>query len=41
MTQEQFLELVRGDILREQLIRAILTGVVMPAGLDAALNRFV
>jgi len=40
LSQDEFLDLVRADMLREQLIRTILTGVVMPAGLDAALNRF-
>lgn len=40
LSQAEFLEIVRGDILREQLIRTMLAGVVVPPGLDAALNRF-
>jgi peptidyl-prolyl cis-trans isomerase D len=40
LTQEEFLDIVRGDMLREQLIRTMLGGVAMPAGLEAALNRF-
>ena len=40
MSEAEFLDLVRGDMLREQLIRTVLAGVNMPPGLDAALNRF-
>lgn len=40
LNQQEFLEIVRGDMLREQLIRTMLGGVAMPAGLEAALNRF-
>jgi peptidyl-prolyl cis-trans isomerase D len=40
MSQPEFLEIIRGDILREQLIRTMLGGVAMPAGLEAALNRY-
>lgn len=40
MNQEQFMELVSGDMLREQLIRTMLGGVALPAGLEAALNRY-
>ncbi len=38
--EAEFIELVRGDMLREQLIRTILGGVQMPPGIEAALNRF-
>ncbi len=40
LSQEEFLDIVRGDMLREQLIRTMLSGVAMPAGLEAALNRY-
>lgn len=40
MDQEQFMDMVRGDMLREQLIRSILAGVDMPPGLNEALNRY-
>jgi peptidyl-prolyl cis-trans isomerase D len=40
LSQAEFLDIVRGDILREQLIRTMLSGVVVPAGLEAALQRF-
>lgn len=40
LSQAQFMELIKGDILREQMIRTLLVGVAMPAGLDAALNRY-
>lgn len=40
LNQQQFLEIVGGDMLREQLIRSMLTGVAMPNGLEAALNRY-
>lgn len=40
LNQQEFLDIVRGDMLREQLIRTMLGGVAMPAGLEAALNRF-
>lgn len=38
--EAEFIELVRGDMLREQLIRTILGGVRMPQGIEMALNRF-
>jgi peptidyl-prolyl cis-trans isomerase D len=40
LSQDEFLEIIRGDMLREQLIRTMLGGIAMPAGLEAALNRF-
>jgi peptidyl-prolyl cis-trans isomerase D len=40
LSEAEFMDVVRGDILREQLIRTMLAGVVMPPGLDAALNRY-
>jgi peptidyl-prolyl cis-trans isomerase D len=40
LTEPEFIDLVRGDMLREQLIRTILGGVQMPRGIEAALNRF-
>lgn len=39
-SQAEFMELVRGDMLREQLVRTMLAHIQMPPGLDAALNRF-
>lgn len=38
--QDEFLDLVHGDMLREQLMRTLLAGVTLPPGLNAALNRF-
>ncbi len=38
--QDEFLDLVHGDMLREQLMRTLLAGVALPPGLNAALNRF-
>jgi len=40
LNQQEFLEIIRGDMLREQLIRTVLGGIAMPSGLEAALNRF-
>lgn len=40
MTETELLETVRGDILREQLVRTLVQGIQLPDGLDAALNRF-
>lgn len=40
LSQQEFLEIVRGDMLREQFIRTMLGGVALPAGLEAALQRF-
>lgn len=40
MSQEEFLNLVRSDMLRQQVIRTILAGVSLPPGLSVALNRF-
>src|SRR6185295_14841333 len=40
VSQEEFLEIVRSEMLREQLLRTVLAGVSMPPGLNAALNRF-
>jgi len=40
MNQDEFLEMVRGDVLREQLIRTILAGIALPPGMNEALNRF-
>lgn len=40
LSEQEFLEIIRGDMLREQLIRTMLGGIAMPAGLEAALNRY-
>lgn len=40
LREPEFLELVRGDMLREQLLRTVLGGVQMPRGMETALNRF-
>lgn len=40
MTENELIETVRGDILREQLVRTLIQGIRLPVGLDMALNRF-
>lgn len=40
MGQDEFVEVVRSETLHKQLIRTVLSGIHMPPGLEAALNRF-
>ncbi|MBP6012012.1 MAG: peptidyl-prolyl cis-trans isomerase [Alphaproteobacteria bacterium] len=40
MGQEEFMTFVGGDIVRQQVLRTLLAGIDMPAGLEGALHRF-
>src|SRR5262249_50757445 len=40
LRQDEFIDLVRGDMLRQQIMRTITGGVPLPKELDNALNRF-
>lgn len=40
ISETQFIELITGDLLREQLLRSVAGGVGMPVGLENALNQF-
>lgn len=40
VSEQEFYELVRSDILRSQLLRTVTGGLTMPPGLETALHRF-
>lgn len=40
VSEQEFYELVRSDLLRSQLLRTVTGGLTMPPGLEAALHRF-
>jgi len=40
VSEQEFYELVRSDLLRSQLLRTITGGLTMPPGLETALHRF-
>ncbi|MEQ1753182.1 MAG: SurA N-terminal domain-containing protein [Micropepsaceae bacterium] len=40
ISESQFIELITGDLLREQLLRSVASGVGLPRGLESALNHF-
>ncbi|MFM9862652.1 MAG: peptidyl-prolyl cis-trans isomerase [Micropepsaceae bacterium] len=40
VSEPQFYELVRSDLLRSQLVRTVTGGVTLPPGMEAALHRF-
>lgn len=40
ISEAQFIELITGDLLREQLLRSVASGVGLPRGLESALNHY-
>jgi peptidyl-prolyl cis-trans isomerase D len=40
VTEQEFYELVRSDLLRSQLLRTVTGGLTMPPGFEAALQKF-
>ncbi len=40
MSQGEFIDLITADLIRNQMLRSVAAGVVLPPGLENALNRF-
>jgi peptidyl-prolyl cis-trans isomerase D len=40
INEAQFIDLISGDLMREQMLRSIAGGIGMPPGLERALNMY-